>query len=131
MHIPHNIGIASQIGKYTDAMEVSGYTRWLFTSGTPGLDQDGNLPGDICAQADLAWRNILRMLESSSMTIADIVKVTHYLTRESDIAEYVKIRSNYLGDARPASMLMIIPALVKPDFLVEIEVIAAQRYSQI
>lgn len=129
MHIPHNIGIASQIGKYTDAMEVSGHARWLYTSGTPGLDQDGNLPGDIRGQAGLAWRNIVCMQESSSKTIADIVKVTHYLTQESDIAEYVKIRSNYLGDARPASILMIIPALVKPDFLVEIEVIAAQHNS--
>ena len=126
MHIPHNIGIASQIGKYTDAQEVSGHARWLFTSGTPGLDEDGSLPEDIIGQADLAWRNIARMLESSNMTMADIVKVTHYLTRESDIAEYVKVRSNYLGDARPASMLMIIPALVKPGFLLEIEIIAAQ-----
>ncbi|WP_162040634.1 RidA family protein [Undibacterium sp. YM2] len=100
--------------------------RWLFTSGTPGLDEDGNLPDDITGQADLAWRNIIRMLESSKMTMADIVKVTHYLTRESDIAEYVKVLSHYLGGARPASMLMIIPALVKPGFLLEIEVIAAQ-----
>ncbi|MFZ6678275.1 RidA family protein [Undibacterium sp. Tian12W] len=126
MHIPHNIGIASQIGKYADAQEVSGNARWLFTSGTPGLDEDGNLPDDITGQADLAWRNIVCILESSKITTADIVKVTHYLTRESDIAEYVKVRSHYLADARPASMLMIIPALVKPGFLLEIEVIAAQ-----
>lgn len=126
MHIPRNIGIASQIGKYSDAQEVSGQVRWLFTSGTPGLDQNGHLPDDIIGQADLAWRNIARMLESSKMTMADIVKVTHYLTKESDIAEYVKVRSNYLGDARPASMLMITPALVKPGFLLEIEIIAAQ-----
>ncbi|MFZ6734606.1 RidA family protein [Undibacterium sp. Ji42W] len=126
MHTPHNIGIASQIGKYSDAQEVPVHARWLFTSGTPGLDENGNLPDDITGQAELAWRNIIRMLDSSKMTMADIVKVTHYLTRQSDIAEYVKVRSHYLGDARPASMLMITPALVKPGFLLEIEIIAAQ-----
>ncbi|MFZ6744010.1 RidA family protein [Undibacterium sp. JH2W] len=126
MHIIHNIDVASQIGKYSDAREVSGPARWLFTSGTPGLDQNGHLPADISSQADLAWRNIVKLLESAHMTMADVVKVTHYLIRESDMAEYVKVRAKYLGDARPASMMLITPALVKPGFLLEIEIIAAQ-----
>ncbi len=126
MSIPHNIGIASQIGKYSDAIEVPAACRWLFTAGTRGLDANGPLPADLTGQAELAWRNILHMLEAAKMTTADIVKITHYLTRETDIAEYVKVRSRFIGDARPASMLMVIPALVKSEFLVEIEVIAAR-----
>jgi 2-iminobutanoate/2-iminopropanoate deaminase len=38
----------------------------------------------------------------------------------------VKVRSKYLGDARPASMLLIVPGLVKPDYLLEVEAIAAK-----
>lgn len=60
------------------------------------------------------------------MEVADIVKVTQYLLREADIPAYAKVRSKFLGDARPASMLLVIPALVRPEFLLEIEIQAAK-----
>ena len=123
----HDIGVASQIGRYSDAVEVRGNVRWLFTSGTPGLSVDGVLPSDITGQAELAWRHIVTMLERAGMTVNDLVKVTHYLLRTSDIPAYVKVRSRFLGDARPASMLMVIPQLVKPEFLLEVEAYAAKE----
>ena len=126
MNTQHNIGVASQIGKYTDAIEVPAGARWLMTSGTPGLVLAGTLPDGIVAQAELAWQHIFTMLDRAGMTVSDLVKINHYLTRESDVAEYVQVRSRFLGDARPASMLMVIPALVRPGFLVEIEVVAAK-----
>lgn len=87
---------------------------------------DGILPSDVTGQAELAWQNIVRMLESAGMTVHDLVKVTHYLLRAEDIKPYVAVRTKYLGDARPASMLLIVPELVKPEFLLEVEVIAAR-----
>jgi 2-iminobutanoate/2-iminopropanoate deaminase len=122
----HDIGIASQIGRYSDAVEVRGNVRWLFTSGTPGLSVDGTLPSDITGQAELAWRHVVIMLERAGMTVNDLVKVSHYLLRAADIPAYAKVRSRFLGDARPASMLMVIPQLVKPEFLLEIEAYAAK-----
>ena len=106
-------------------MEVSPNSRWLFTSGTPGLALSGNLPSDITGQAELAWTHIVLMLERANMTVKDLVKVTHYLLRADDIPAYVTVRSKFLGDARPASMLLIIPGLVRDDFLLEIEAYAA------
>lgn len=123
---PFDIGVARQIGKYSDAVEAPANARWLFTSGTPGLALDGTLPGDIAGQAELAWTHIVTMLEQAGMTVKDLVKVTHYLTRESDIPGYVQVRARFLGDARPASMLLIVPALVRPEFLLEVEAYAAQ-----
>src|SRR5712692_6983683 len=117
----HDIGVASQIGRYSDAVEVRGNARWLFTSGTPGLAVDGALPTDITGQAELAWRHIIAMLERAGMTVNDLVKVTHYLTRAADIPAYVQVRSRFLGAARPASMLLVISQLAKPEFLLEIE----------
>jgi enamine deaminase RidA (YjgF/YER057c/UK114 family) len=58
--------------------------------------------------------------------VHDLVKVTHYLLNADDIPAYVKVRSRYLGDARPASMLLIVPGLVRPEFLLEVEAIAAK-----
>lgn len=125
-HKIHDVGVATQIGAYSDAIEVAPGARWLMTSGTPGLARDGKLPPDITGQAELAWTHILAMLTKAGMTAQDLVKVTHYLLRAEDIPAYVKVRSKFLGDARPASMLMIVPGLVKPDYLLEVEAIAAK-----
>ena len=125
-HAIHDIGVARQIGAYSDAIEVGPNLRWLLTSGTPGLATDGDLPKDISGQAELAWKHVISMLERAGMTVADIVKVTQYLTRAEDIAAYGKVRTRFLGDVRPAAMLLVIPQLVRPDFLVEVEIVAAK-----
>jgi 2-iminobutanoate/2-iminopropanoate deaminase len=90
------------------------------------LRRTGDLPTDISAQAELAWQHIARMLELANMTIADIVKVTQYLTRAEDIPAYGKVRARFLGDVRPALMLLVISQLVRPEFLVEVEIVAAK-----
>jgi len=120
------IGIARQIGAYSDALRVDAGLRWLFTSGTPGLATTGQLPADVTGQAELAWQHIVRLLQAAEMTVTDIVKATHYLTRAEDIPAYARVRARFLGEARPASMLLVIPQLVRPEFLVEIEVVAAR-----
>jgi 2-iminobutanoate/2-iminopropanoate deaminase len=125
-HAIHDIGVARQIGAYSDAIEVGPNLRWLLTSGTPGLATDGDLPKDISGQTELAWKHVISMLERAGMTVADIVKVTQYLTRAEDIAAYGKVRTRFLGDVRPAAMLLVIPQLVRPDFLVEVEIVAAK-----
>jgi 2-iminobutanoate/2-iminopropanoate deaminase len=125
-HTINDIGIARQIGNYSDAIEVRPNLRWLLTSGTPGLSLEGNLPTDITGQAELAWTHIIRMLANVGMGVEDIVKATHYLTCAEDISDYGKVRSRFLGEVRPASMLLVVPQLVRPEFLLEIEIIAAK-----
>jgi enamine deaminase RidA (YjgF/YER057c/UK114 family) len=125
-HRLHDIGVAHQIGRYSDAVEVAPNARYLFTAGTPGLALDGTLPGDITGQAELAWTHIVAMLEKAGMTVHDLVKVTHYLLRAEDIPAYVAVRGRFLGDAQPASMLLVVPQLVRPDFLLEVEAVAAK-----
>jgi 2-iminobutanoate/2-iminopropanoate deaminase len=125
-HKIHDIGVASQIGAYSDAIEAAPNLRWLMTSGTPGLATSGELPTDIVGQSELAWKHILRILEQAGMTVADLVKVTTYLTRAEDIPAYAKSRKGFLGEVRPAFMLLVVPQLVRPEFLLEVEVIAAK-----
>jgi enamine deaminase RidA (YjgF/YER057c/UK114 family) len=125
-NIVHNVAVTSQIGSYSDAIEVPPGARWLLTSGTPGLALDGGLPADINGQAELAWGHIINTLKSAGMTVNDLVKVTHYLLHERDVPDYVKVRSRFLGDARPASMLLTGAGLVWSGFLLEIEAVAAK-----
>ena len=123
----HDIGVAIQIGKYSDAVTIAPNRRWLITSGTPGLPTDGSeLPSTTESQADLAWRHVLEMLDRSDMTVANVVKVTQYLTRAEDIPAYAAVRQRYLQTSRPTSMLLVVSGLVWPNVLVEIEVMAVK-----
>lgn len=122
----HNAGVAQRIGTYSDAIEVPDNARWLMTAGTPGLRADGTLPEDFSEQATLAWENVIAILRTADMSIRDIVKVTHYLIRRSDLEAYRPIRSRFLGDARPASMLSFVTGLVWPEMLIELEIVAAR-----
>jgi 2-iminobutanoate/2-iminopropanoate deaminase len=122
----HDIGIARQIGTYSDAVEAPANARWLVTAGTPGLTANGTVPPGIGAQAELAWTHIIAMLRRADMTVHDLVKVTQYLVDPADIPAYAQVRARQLGGARPASLLLIAPALVRPEFLLEIEAWAAK-----
>lgn len=122
-----DIGVAGQIGRYSDAVEVPAGSRLLFLSGTPGLAPDGELPEGIEAQAEQAWQNVLTALAEAGMDVHDLVKIRQYLVSESDLAAYTAVRARYLGDARPASMLVAGCQMVWPSILLEIEGIAARR----
>jgi 2-iminobutanoate/2-iminopropanoate deaminase len=120
-----NIGVADQIGKYSDAVEIPRKARWLFTAGTPGLAPDGTLPGTFELQAEQAWKNILLILQRGGMGPENLVKIVQYLVRPEHLPLYPPIRARFLGDCRPASMLLVVSALPRPDFLIEIEATAA------
>ena len=125
LHSPIDIGISRHIGKYSDAIEVPHSARWLFTSGTPGLTPDGALPATFELQAEQAWKNILSALAKANMGPEHLVKIVQYLVRAEDLPAYAPIRARFLGDCRPASMLLVAAALPKPGFLIEIEAVAA------
>ena len=126
-HKIHDVGAAKQIGRYSDAIEAQPGLRWLYTSGTPGVAADGTFPPGIEAQARLAWTYMMEILHKANMTAADLVKVTSSLTNAQDISAYVKVRTEFLGDVRPAFMLQIVSGLIKPDVLVEVEIVAAAK----
>jgi len=127
MNIKRNAGVARHIGTYSDAVEVADARRILYVSGTPGLDSDtGELPEGFSEQADLAWKNVIRILAEAGMGVEDIVKLTQHLVRREDMQAYREIRSRYLGTCAPASMLTLLPGLVWPNMLIELEIVAAK-----
>jgi len=126
-HKVHDVGAAKHIGQYSDAIEAAPGLRWLYTSGTPGVTSEGTFPSGIEAQAQLAWAYILEALTRAEMTPADLVKVTTYLTDAQDIPGYAKVRNEMLKGARPAFMLQVVDQLIKPEVLVEVEIIAARK----
>jgi enamine deaminase RidA (YjgF/YER057c/UK114 family) len=61
------------------------------------------------------------------LDIKDLVKVTSFLTRPGDVPAYGKIRDRFLGDMRPATTLLVVQALARPNLLIEVEAIAAKE----
>ena len=117
-------GIARQIGHYADAVRVPAGHDQILVSGTPGLAPDGSLPGDMSGQATQAWQNIQTTLSQAGASLSDIVSVRQWLTSAEDIRGYVEVRNKFITH-KPAALLGVIPGLVRPDLLIEIEVVAA------
>ena len=99
----------------------------LYISGEVGVRPDGTVPEGIDDQADACWQNICAILADAGMTVSDLVKITTYLVRAEDLAAAGRARARYFGDARPGSATIIVKALVKPEWLIEIEAVAAAR----
>lgn len=119
--------IAPPSGKYQHAVEVPANARTLYISGQIGVLPDGKVANGIEAQADAVWANIKAILADGGMTYADLVKVTVLLVNAADIVPARQARDRALGSTRPpASTLMVISALAAPEFLIEIEAIAAK-----
>jgi 2-iminobutanoate/2-iminopropanoate deaminase len=118
--------IGAPLGAYTHGIEIAPGARVVHVSGQVGMRPDGRVAEGIEAQLACAWQNILAILAASNMAAADIVKVTTYLTRAEDFKVHPRIRAQYLGDARPAATAVCVSALAAPEFLCEIEAIAAK-----
>jgi enamine deaminase RidA (YjgF/YER057c/UK114 family) len=119
--------IAAPVGKYQHAVEGPTGTRMLLLAGQFGNLPDGSVPKTIEGQAKAAWNNIKGILADAGMGLGDLVKVTLLLVDKTHVAASRAARDKVFGGTRPpASTLMVIGALASPDYLIEIEAIAAE-----
>ena len=115
-------GLPEPFSHYTDAVRAG---NLLFISGCVSLDADGKVvgEGDVVAQARQVLANIGLCLTAAGATFADVVKVTTFLTDIDDRARINPVRQEFFGEARPASTLVEVSALVLPEFLIEVEAV--------
>ncbi len=112
---------------YSHAVEVAAGARWLVISGQVGIAPGGTIATDVGAQAEQAWENIVALLKSAGMGLDDVVKVTTFVTSSEHIAAVREVRARYQAEGyRPASTFIVVAALVAPEYLVEIEAVAAR-----
>lgn len=107
-----------------------GYSRavvqgdWCFVSGITGYDYTAmTLPEGIVAQADACFITLHAVLTEAGFSMADLVRVTHLVTRREDVDALLPALSRHLGRVRPAAT-MIIADLMQPEMLYEIEALA-------
>jgi 2-iminobutanoate/2-iminopropanoate deaminase len=119
-------GVAGPFGSYSHGIEVEPPARFVFGSGQTGVDTDGRIGEDIEEQSRLLWRNIETVLAGAGMKISDIAQLTMLLVRREDLATAREIREEYLDGHRPASTLLFVAGLAHPDWLIEVDFVAAR-----
>ena len=112
---------------YMHVVEVTGPGKTIYIAGQIALDKDGNVvgAGNMKAQAEQVFKNLQAALESAGAKFSDVVKMNTYVTDMEQAPAVREVRARYFGDTVPASTLVQVVRLARPEFLLEIEVIAA------
>ena len=126
VHAINPAGIAAPVGLYSHGVLAPAGGHWLHVSGQVGMLPDGTLAAGFAEQAAVAWSNLLAVLQAAGMDASHLVKVFTFMTEAGDLAQLGAVRSRFLGAARPASTLLIVKALARPDWLIEVEAIACR-----
>ena len=98
----------------------------LFLRGQVGTDFDGKLVGlgDAEAQTDQALRNVQQLLEESGSCLEHICKITIYLIDRGYRDPVYRTVGKWLKGVFPVSTGVVVAGLAKPEWLMEIDVIA-------
>ena len=115
---------------YSQIVDVTA-SRIIFIAGQTALGRDGNVVGrgDFAAQATLVFHNLAIALRARRCTAANLVKLTVFLTDMTNLGAYREARNRFFASVTPpvapAVTLVEVSKLYGPDFLIEIEAIAA------
>jgi 2-iminobutanoate/2-iminopropanoate deaminase len=112
---------------YTHIVEVTGPGKTIYISGQIALDKDGTVvgAGNMKAQAEQVFKNLQAALDAAGAKFSDVVKMNTYITDMEQAPAVREVRARYFGDTVPASTLVQVVHLARPEFMLEIEVIAA------
>jgi reactive intermediate/imine deaminase len=111
---------------YSHVVEAPAGTM-VYISGQVPLDAEGQLvgEGDFEAQTRQVFENLTRALEAADAAWSDVVKLDYFLRDVGQIAAVRTIRDEYIDTEHPpASTLVEVSGLFRPDVLVEIQATA-------
>jgi enamine deaminase RidA (YjgF/YER057c/UK114 family) len=118
--------IRPPFANYSHGIEVPAGCRLLFVSGQLGITRDDHVPDAAEAQAELCFKAIGAVLGEAGMSHADIVRIDAFVTDRAHLKPYMDVRDRYVASPPPASTLMIVSGFARPEFKIEVEVVAAR-----
>jgi enamine deaminase RidA (YjgF/YER057c/UK114 family) len=118
-------GAPKPASSYSQGVLVPPNAQWLYISGQVGVTADGHLGATFAEQVDIAFNNLMAVLKGGGMGPEDVVKLTTFLTPNTDVAVVRAARSKHFSSPGPASTLIFVVDLV-PGFFFEVEAVAAK-----
>jgi enamine deaminase RidA (YjgF/YER057c/UK114 family) len=119
--------ISKPFASYSHVVTAEGAQRLVFCAGQVAADTDGKVlaPDDFDAQARMVMQNLTNALRAGGATLADVVKITIYICNPHDVPKARGVLQTWFAGHPPGSTLCILRGLANPNFLLEIEAIAA------
>jgi enamine deaminase RidA (YjgF/YER057c/UK114 family) len=117
--------IAPPAANYAHAIVTEGVSRWLHTSGVVPVRPDGSVPSEIEEQAEVVWSKLRVLVIQARMRPIDIVSVTTYVVDGESLDPVMAARDAFMGRHRAASTLITVPRLARPEWKLEISLVAA------
>ncbi len=100
----------------------------ILVSGTAPVEPDGgSTPGDAAAQARRCFAIILKAIEELGGSVSDVVRTRMYIVDPADADLVGSVHGEIFGDIRPAATMVVVKALLRDEWLVEIEADALVR----
>ena len=94
----------------------------ILVSGTAPVEPDGSsTPGDAAAQARRCFAIILGAIGELGGGPTDVVRTRMYIVDPADADAVGAVHGEIFGDIRPASTMVVISALLRPEWRIEIE----------
>ena len=120
-------GAHKPFAHYSHVVTAQGAGKRVFCAGQVAADQTGKVlpPDDFDAQTKMVMENLRLALAEGGAALKDVVKVTIFICNPHDVPKARAILQEYFGDNPPASTLCVLRGLANPNFLLEIEAIAA------
>lgn len=126
MHKPLSpSGIHPPFAPYSHGIEVSAGSRLVFCSGQVGIGANKAIPPDCAGQAAICFESIRAILGEAGMGLENIVRINAFVMAREHLQPYMQVRNALFAEPYPASTLMIVSGFARPEFVVEIEAIAA------
>ncbi|GGR70530.1 hypothetical protein GCM10010197_42490 [Nocardioides luteus] len=111
---------------YSHAVITDPGARLVVTSGQVGITADGTVAEGWEAQTRQTFVNLGIALTAAGATWADVVKLTYFVTATDELPLIRSMRDEFVDTTRPpASSLIQVAGLFRPDVLIEIEATAA------
>ena len=118
--------IAPPVAFYSHGIEVPAGARTLHIAGVVGVTPAGTMPIGFAAQHRQIWLNVIEILKSANMDVADLVRLNVFSLDPSDVFMVSEGRQEFLNGHRPVSTYLAIKGLARPEFLIEMDAIAAK-----
>jgi len=111
---------------YTHVVEVTGPVKTVYIAGQIAFDKDGKVvgAGNMKAQAEQVFKNLQAALAAAGAKFSDVVKMNTYVTDMDQAPAVREVRARYFGTTTPASTLVQVVKLARPELMIEVEVIA-------